>query len=137
MLDANTVIARLNGNRLVSDRLKKLRTDDVVLCAPVLAELEFGAWYSKRREQNLERLHQLAQGLRFEPFGFGAARHFGRLKAHLRRLGATKTDFDLAIAAIALDLGAALVSDDRAFHDDSIDGLRVENWLQPPTLSGR
>ncbi len=130
VLDANTVIARLNGDQQVSERLRQLKTEDVVLCAPVLAELEFGAWNSRRREQNLERLHHLAGGMRFEDFGFGAARHFGRLKAHLRRQGVSKSDFDLAIAAIALDLEAVLVSDDRAFFDGSIDGLRVENWLQ-------
>lgn len=129
VLDANTVIARLNGDHRVADRLKKLKSGDVVLCAPVLAELEFGAWHSQRKEQNLERLHLLAEGLRFEPFGFEAARNFGRLKAQLRGQGVTKTDFDLAIAAIALALRATLVSDDRAFHDDSIDGLEVENWL--------
>ncbi len=130
VLDANTVIARLNGDQRVSRRLRKLTTEDVLLCAPVLAELEFGAWYSQRREQNLERLHQLARAMRFEPFGFGAARRFGKLKAELRRRGATKTDFDLAIAAIALELDAILVSDDRAFFDGAIEDLKVENWLQ-------
>ncbi len=130
VLDANTMIARLNGDQRVSEQLRKLTTEDVVLCAPVLAELEFGAWHSQRREQNLERLHRLALGMRFEPFGFGAARRFGRLKAELRRRGAIKTDFDLAIAAIALDLGAVLVSDDRAFFDGSIENLEAENWLQ-------
>lgn len=132
VLDANTIIARLNGDQRISDRLRKLKPDAIILCAPVLAELEFGAWYSRRREQNLEKLHRLAQAMRFESFGFGAARHFGRLKAQLQRQGKTKTDFDLTIAAIALDLNAVMVSDDRTFHDGSIDDLDVENWLQDP-----
>ncbi|MCP3963630.1 MAG: type II toxin-antitoxin system VapC family toxin [bacterium] len=129
LLDANTVIARLNGDLRVATQLKRLKTEDVALCSPVLAELEYGAWYSQRREENLEKLHRLASGMRFEPFGFGASRHFGRLKATLRRQGINKTDFDLAIAAIALDLGAIVVSDDHAFHDGSIEDLQVENWL--------
>ncbi len=130
VLDANTVIARLNGDQRVSDRLRKLTTEDVVLCAPVLAELEFGAWHSQRKKQNLGRLHELARGMRFEPFGFDAARRFGKLKAELRRRGATKTDFDLVIAAITLDLDAVLVSDDHTFFDGAIEDLKAENWLQ-------
>jgi hypothetical protein len=39
LLDTNTVIARLNGNPAVSERLAALEPDEVVLCAPVLAEL--------------------------------------------------------------------------------------------------
>jgi len=47
----------------------------------------------------------------------------------MRRRGELKADFDLSIAAIAFDLDATLVSDDRAFHENPIPGLRVENWL--------
>jgi len=35
----------------------------------------------------------------------------------------------MSIAAIAFDLEATLVSDDRAFHEDPIPGLAIENWL--------
>ncbi|HEX5759319.1 MAG TPA: PIN domain-containing protein [Thermoanaerobaculia bacterium] len=129
LLDTNTVIARLNGNLAVSERLAALEPEEVVLCAPVLAELHFGASLSARREQNLGRLERLADGMRFQPFDAGAARRFGDLKASLRRRGITKSDFDLAIAAIALQLDAILVSEDGAFHDGSIAKLQTENWL--------
>ena len=119
VLDTNTFIARLNGNAYIASRLRGLETNDVILCAPVLAELQYGACYSARRSSNLERLHRLAQGLR----------RYGELKASLRRQGVTKSDFDLSIAALALDLGAILVSDDHAFFDGSIPGLQAENWL--------
>ena len=56
-------------------------------------------------------------------------RRLDALNPELRRRGALKADFDLSIAAIAFDLEATLVSDDRAFHDDPIPNLEVENWL--------
>lgn len=93
------------------------------------AELQYGACYSARKASNLERLHRLAKGLRFEPFSYGAACLYGELKASLRRQGVTKSDFDLSIASISLDLGAVLVSDDHAFYDGSIPDLEAENWL--------
>lgn len=129
VLDANIFFAALNGNIGVLRRLDTLSSDDIVLCAPVLAELNYGAFYSARKEVNLSRIETLSDRTRFQAFDEAAARRFGNLKADLRRQGALKADFDLSIAAIAFDLEATLVSDDRAFHENPIPGLRVENWL--------
>ncbi len=127
--DSNIIIAGLNGDSAVLARLDKLSPDEVILSAPVLAELEFGAQLSARQDENLKRLKILILNTRFEPFDFQAARLFGELKASLKRRGINKTDFDLAIAAMAIEQSAILVSEDHAFHDGSIPGLQVENWL--------
>lgn len=129
VLDTNIFIAALNGNAAVLRRLDVLKPGDIVLCAPVLAELEYGACFSSRKEDNLHKIKALSGRSRFQVFGDAGARRFGTLKAELRRRGALKADFDLSIAAIAFDLEATLVSDDRAFHDDPIPGLPLENWL--------
>ncbi|HEX2224070.1 MAG TPA: PIN domain-containing protein [Thermoanaerobaculia bacterium] len=129
LLDTNTVIARLNGHQLVAGRLRRLSPESAILCAPVLAELEFGANASARKEENLERLRLLSSAMRFVSFGQHAAERFGQIKSSLRRRGIAKSDFDLAIASIALEIGATVVSEDRAFHDGSIAGLAAENWL--------
>ena len=129
VLDSNIFIAGLNGNAAVLRRLDALNPEDIILCAPVLAELEYGARFSGQEEKNLSKIKSLSSRTRFQVFGDAAARRFGILKADLRRRGALKADFDLSIAATAFDLEATLVSDDHAFHDDPIPGLEVENWL--------
>lgn len=129
VLDSNIVIASLNGNPAVLRRLGDLAFDDAILCAPVLAELEYGACLSARKQENLSKIRALANRMRFHPFDASAAQLYGELKAALRLRGLAKSEFDLSIAAIALDLRATLVSDDHAFHDGSIEGLAVENWL--------
>lgn len=129
VLDANILIAGFNGHTSVLARLEALKPGEAILCAPVLAELRYGASLSSRRRQNLERLEQTTADMRLRPFNAAAARRFGDLKATLRRRGITISDFDLAIATITLELGAILVSDDHAFHDNPIEGLEVENWL--------
>ncbi|HET9229149.1 MAG TPA: type II toxin-antitoxin system VapC family toxin, partial [Thermoanaerobaculia bacterium] len=126
VLDTNIFIAALNGNATVLRRLDALIPEDIVLCAPVLAELEYGARFSARENVNLEKIKRLSSRTRFQVFGDSAARRFGTLKAELRRRGTPKSDFDLSIASIAFDLEAILVSDDRAFHEDPIPGLEVE-----------
>ena len=133
VLDTNTVIAAFNGDDAVLERLASLGPGEVILCAPVVAELDFGAHCSKRREQNLQRVNNLIASTRYEPFDLHAARLFGEVKANLRKRGANKTDFDLAIAMVSIVHGAVLVSDDQAFLGGSIPGLKVENWQHRPT----
>ncbi len=130
VFDTNVVIAAFNGDSGVAERLEDLDPGDVILCSPVLAELEFGARCSSRKEENLARIGNLIASTRYEPFDLHAARLFGEVKADLRRKGVLKTDFDLAIAMMAMVAGAVLISDDNTFFDGSIPGLEVENWLR-------
>lgn len=129
LLDSNTFIAGLNGDLKVLSRLDRLAPEEVLLCAPVLAELEFGARCSVKREENLQRIDRLISGTRFVPLDLEAARRFGQLKSELRRRGLMMSDFDLTVAAIALSQRSVLVSDDHAFHDRVLEDLAVENWL--------
>jgi tRNA(fMet)-specific endonuclease VapC len=129
LLDTNTVIARLNGDMRVMARLAAIPPEDVLLCAPVVAELVFGAYLSARRASNLERVERLAAALGVVPFDHAAAHRFGELKAALRSRGIIKTDFDLAIASLALQRSATLVSHDQALLDGAIPALPTEDWL--------
>lgn len=129
LLDTNTLIAALNGRAEVLDRLEELLPDEILLAAPVLAELDFGARCSRRSRENLERLERLVEEMHHVAFDQNAARRFGQIKSALRRQGISKSDFDLTIAAIALEQNVVLVSNDHAFHDQSIPDLLVEDWL--------
>jgi predicted nucleic acid-binding protein len=57
------------------------------------------------------------------------ADRFGVIKAQLRSRGRLKADFDLMIAATALDLGATLVTDDGDLLSGDIADLIVDNWV--------
>jgi tRNA(fMet)-specific endonuclease VapC len=122
------VIAALRGESRVLLRIDAMAEDQGVLCAPVLAELVHGAMNSQKPEANLGAVQAIASRMRFEPFGREAAERWGRLKATFRKAGLPRADFDFAIAAIALELGAVLVSHDKA-HLDGIPDLVVEDWL--------
>ena len=54
---------------------------------------------------------------------------YGERRAALEAKGVVKSDFDLIIACTALEQEATLVTSDGALLDDSIHGLRAENWL--------
>ena len=52
---------------------------------------------------------------------------FALLRVQLEREGQRLDDFDILIAATALNLGYTLVTDN-VRHFERIPGLRVENW---------
>lgn len=130
-LDTNVVVAALNGVQPVPTRLAAVEATDILLAAPVIAELYFGAHASSRVRENVARVDRLLTLFGLRPFDEAAARRFSEVKAGLRRAGRAKSDFDLAIASIALVHGATLVTHDAALLDGSIIGLQVEDWLAP------
>lgn len=129
VLDTNAIVAALNGAQLVTSRLAALQAEDILLPAPAIAELYFGARASARVRANVARVDRLLELFDLLPFDEAAARRFGEAKAELRRVGRAKSDFDLAIASIALAHAATLVTNDAALLDGSITGLLVEDWL--------
>jgi tRNA(fMet)-specific endonuclease VapC len=134
-LDTNAVVAALNGVPPVLGRLAALHATDILLPAPVVAELYFGARVSSRVRENLARVDRLVELFGLQPFDEAAVRRFAEVKAELRKVGRAKSDFDLAIASIALAHSATLVTHDGALLDGSIIGLLVEDWLAPAAAS--
>lgn len=132
-LDTNAIVAALNEVPPVPARLAAVEASDILLPAPAIAELYFGARASSRVPENVARVDRLLALFGLQPFDEAAARRFAEVKAELRKVGRAKSDFDLAIASIALVHGATLVTHDAALLDGSIVGLRVEDWLAMPS----
>lgn len=96
-------------------------------CFPVAAELFFGAENSHSRAKNLPRVERALKDFFLWPFDLDAAREFGRIFAHLRRVGRPMQQIDVQIAAIVLALGhCTLVTADSDFA--AIPGLDIEDW---------
>lgn len=79
--------------------------------------------------ENIARVDELVARFGLQPFDEAAARRFAEVKADLRAKGRAKSDFDLAIASIALVHAATLITHDAALLDGSITLLLVEDWL--------
>lgn len=131
MLDANIAIAAMNGVAAVRDRLARIGAAEVGIPLVAIAELVFGAYRSRRREENLARVTALRQTVHVLPVTDEVVDRYGATRADLESRGIVKSDFDLVIACTALEQGAVLVSSDRALLDGSIAGLQAENWLAP------
>lgn len=131
VLDTNVVIGALNGRESVTRRLDGLSAgrDEVVMSVVTVGELRYGALTSRRVAQNLARIDQMIALVGVTPVDRSVAERFAALKAHLRPRGLVKSDVDLLIAATAIELGATLVTHDRALHDGALPELQVEDWI--------
>ena len=129
-LDTNAVSALMKGNAAVVERLAATEPAGVTVPQPVLAEIAFGIERlprSKRRTALQARFDLISAELPRAEWTDGVTQTYGRVKATLERRGKRIEDFDAAIAAHALALGATLVTANLG-HMTRVPGLRVEDW---------
>ena len=127
-LDTNIVIAYLNGNRIIAEKIKAT-LPDIAMSSIVLGELLYGAKASQRRTDNLERLWEFAQLVEIVDFDQQCAEAYSDIRLELRRKGRPTGEVDALIAAMAIAYDATLVTDNIK-HFTHIEGLTVENWLR-------
>ena len=131
MLDTNTLVYVLNArpqHQAVLDRFNQQDPRNLCLSSITLAELRFGVEQSQRRASTQGKLDRVIGALNVAPFEERAARAYGSLRALLQASGKPIGPLDTLIAAHALSLGVALVTNNmREFS--RVRGLRVENWI--------
>jgi tRNA(fMet)-specific endonuclease VapC len=129
LLDTNIVsdlVRRPQGR--TAQRIREVGEAQVCTSIIVAAELRYGA--AKRGTPRLAaQLEAVLGALEILPFEAPADAIYGRLRSGLERIGRSIGGNDLRIAAHAMTLGYAIVTDnEREFA--RIDGLPCENWLR-------
>ena len=130
VLDTNAVSALMKGSAAVVERLAATEPAAVSVPQPVLAEIAFGIERlprSRRRAALQARFDLISAELPRAAWTDVVSQMYGRIKATLERRGTRIEDFDAAIAAHALALGATLVTSNLG-HMTRVPGLRVEDW---------
>ena len=126
LLDTNVVIAYLNGNKRISERIHT-EIDRIGLSTLVAAELDYGAKASQNAKKNLEKLYKFLDIVQVIPFDLECAKSFGTIKSKLRSIGKPTGEVDALIAATAMVHKAVLVTANKK-HYENIGGLKVEVW---------
>lgn len=125
LLDANAVIAALNGHAAINARIRVEHPADIGLPAIVAHELYYGAFKSERRERNVD----LVDALQFEVLTFDRedARQAGEIRAELAKQGRPIGPHDVLIAGQAKARGLTLVTHN-VTEFNRVTGLAVEDW---------
>lgn len=127
LLDTNAVIALMKNHTRVVERVRRAGRTELLICAPVEAELWFGASKSNRVDENRHHLLTLLEWLPSLPFSGQATRLCGEIRADLARKGTPVGPYDLQIAAIALAHDCVLVTHNTD-EFSRIAGLKLEDW---------
>lgn len=131
VLDTSAVSAVMHGVPTAIGRLRAEAPQEIVLVAPVAAEIRLGLERlpraSKRRRLLANEYVRFRAVVRWEDWTEEAASEFGRQKARLMKLGAIIEDFDIAIGAIAIVLGARLATLNMK-HLGRLQGVAIDDW---------
>lgn len=128
LLDTNSCIYLLNGNESLKKKVKEIGVFSLAVANGTLAELYFGAYNSKKVEENLKRIELFKKNLTILSDSEESAKQFGKIKANLKSKGKIIEDFDILIASIALVNHCILVTNN-VEHFNRIDDLQIQNWL--------
>jgi tRNA(fMet)-specific endonuclease VapC len=129
LLDTNIVSDLIrNPQGRVAEEIAAVGEAAVCTSVIVTAELRFGA--ARRASARLSaQLERVVGALKVLPFEEPADEAYGRIRASLESRGQLIGGNDLLIAAHALSLNCALVTDnEREFA--RVEGLKVLNWLR-------
>jgi tRNA(fMet)-specific endonuclease VapC len=132
VLDTNAVSALMKGDETVVERLASHVPADVTIPQPVIAEIAYGIERlprSRRRRLLQARFDLVCSEIPRTTWTDAVSHAYGRIKATLERRGTRIEDFDAAIAAHALALGATLVTANLE-HMVRVPGLKVEDWTK-------
>jgi len=129
MLDTNICIYVLKNH---SDKLRsKFKAiKNICISSVTYAELCYGIenGESSKREARWKELDNFTQRLLIEPLDEDAARHYGFIRAHLKKQGTPIGNNDLLIASQARSLNAVLVTNN-VKEFSRVPDLTVENWI--------
>ena len=129
MLDTNICIQLIKHRpQQLINRFGRTPVGDIGISAVTLAELEYGAAKSGRRDRNRNALRGFISPLEVAVFGQAETASYGRIRAFLEKKGRIIGAMDMLIAAHAISLGVQLITNNEA-EFRRVPGLRVDNWM--------
>jgi len=127
LLDTNICIYLLNGDETLKEKVKEVGLFSLAISNATLAEIYFGAYCSKKVEENLKRIAVFKKHLTVYSDSEESAKIFGKFKSRLKSQGKIIEDFDILIASIAFTNNCILVTNNPK-HFQRIQELQIENW---------
>ncbi|MFA6008023.1 MAG: type II toxin-antitoxin system VapC family toxin [Candidatus Shapirobacteria bacterium] len=128
-LDTNTCIYFLNG-KYESVKTKILATlpNEIAIPSIVKAELLLGAYKSKNRKRNIEKIEKFLEPFEIVAFDDVMAYTYADIRYTTEKSGESVGPNDLFIAAIVkFHEGTLVTNNDKEFS--GIEGLKIENWV--------
>ena len=128
LLDTNICIYVINHKPAqVFERFRQFRLGELAISSITASELAFGVEKSGSM-RNKQALNKFLAPLEILSYDEQAIWHYAQLRHQLQSSGQLIGSLDMLIAAHALALDCALVTNNTK-EFERIDGLRLENWV--------
>lgn len=127
LLDTDTCIYFLNQEKSVINKMNILPANDMAISIITVAELQFGAFNSRKIAENMERIEYLRRVINTISLNAKITAEYAEIKADLRKSGAPIDDFDILIGATAIVNNRILVTNN-VQHFSRIKRINIENW---------
>jgi tRNA(fMet)-specific endonuclease VapC len=124
LLDTNAVIAFLRNDEKIVEKIKEKA--EIYMPVTVVGELYFGAFKSRKREENLKKISKLLEDMIVLENNVQTARVYGEIKKILKHKGKPIPENDIWIAAIAKQYNLLLITTD--IHFNEIEDLPLYSW---------
>ncbi len=130
LLDTNILIEFMHGNERVIEHIVNAGIPKCSISIISIYELFFGAHHApkKYKEQELARVEKIYSHFDVKPLPINA-NIYASAKQYLIENGQAIDDFDILIAATAIDSNITVVTDNEK-HFNRIPNLKIENWLR-------
>jgi len=128
-LDTNTCIYFLNGkHESVKTKILATLPNEIAIPSIVKAELLFGAYKSKNRKSNIEKIEKFLEPFEIVAFDDIMAYTYAEIRHATEKSGESVGPNDLFIAAIVrFHEGTLVTNNEKEFG--RIEGLKIENWV--------
>ena len=126
VLDTDVLVGLLRGKQEIIRQVKSLEDGPSILATTSINEFElyFGAYKSKRKNENLRNAQALLHNLAILPFEYPATEIAGQIFSNLSREGKLIDVRDLFIASITIANKASLLTRN-VKHFKHINGLKI------------
>ena len=124
LLDTNIISALFKGNVSVTENI--LNAQSIFIPVISVGELHYGAALSANSLKYIKDIDELIASYPILHVDEDTCKHYGLIKAALRRKGKPIPENDIWIAAITLQHNLTLVTRDGHFNE--VDGLSIEEW---------
>ena len=126
LLDTNICIYLFRGKYEIDRRIELVGEENCSISEITLAELVYGAEYSRDPVKNHRLVNQLVEMISVIPV-YDAISIYGRQKAKLRREGRLIGDFDLLIGSTSIANKMVMVTQN-VDEFVRLEGITIEDW---------
>ena len=129
-VDTNTCIYFLNGKyESIKEKVLSIPPNEIGIPSIVKAELFFGAYKSKNRKSNIEKVEMFLEPFEIIAFDDLMTYVYADIREKMEKTGALIGPNDLLIASIVKFYDGILVTNNEK-EFGKVEVLRIENWAR-------